>query len=560
MLRRPSTARGLLTAASLRRDAVVVRFASTRASSAMVRGQRNWFGIAVLTSSLVLTGSYLAGGGSKALNDSPASTQQLHTSRTSSGPNGGGGNGKSVTMLSPVQVSSTLRDLEESYLVERGKGVLRYDVSQLPSNSPIEDDRSERIVQVPLINDKEEVTSSDWHFWGIYDGHSGWTTSAKLREALISYVVAELDKTYAKSSAGSIYRLVPSPDSIDEAIKQGFLRLDDEIVNKGVSKLMDGGLSKAAAAEIIAPALSGSCGLLAFYDTHSSMLRVAVTGDSRAVLGRQDDAGNWTATALSTDQTGSNDDEANRVRSEHPGEESTAIRNGRVLGALEPTRAFGDARYKWARDVQHFIAHKFFGRSIPRELKTPPYVTAEPVVTTTEVRPAKGDFVVLGCDGLFELLSNEEVVSLVVQWMKDRHPEYIPTPSRKASPGMWNRIWSRERSRNSADSGGPSVEDVSQNKEAQKQPIRRRAGIPLQPTVQDDNCATHLIRNALGGGDHEQVSMLVSIPSPMSRSYRDDLTVTVVFFGDQGEPDDAGPVKVNAAATKNHGRTARAKL
>ena len=28
------------------------------------------------------------------------------------------------------------------------------------------------------------------------------------------------------------------------------------------------------------------------------------------------------------------------------------IRNGRVLGGLEPTRAFGDARYKWPRVIQ----------------------------------------------------------------------------------------------------------------------------------------------------------------------------------------------------------------
>jgi pyruvate dehydrogenase phosphatase len=28
------------------------------------------------------------------------------------------------------------------------------------------------------------------------------------------------------------------------------------------------------------------------------------------------------------------------------------IRDGRVLGGLEPSRAFGDARYKWPRDIQ----------------------------------------------------------------------------------------------------------------------------------------------------------------------------------------------------------------
>lgn len=36
------------------------------------------------------------------------------------------------------------------------------------------------------------------------------------------------------------------------------------------------------------------------------------------------------------------------MRSEHPASErDTVIRNGRVQGGLQPTRAFGDAVYKW---------------------------------------------------------------------------------------------------------------------------------------------------------------------------------------------------------------------
>jgi len=42
-----------------------------------------------------------------------------------------------------------------------------------------------------------------------------------------------------------------------------------------------------------------------------------------------------------------------RMQSEHPADEKQdVIRNGRVLGGLEPSRAFGDARYKWPREVQ----------------------------------------------------------------------------------------------------------------------------------------------------------------------------------------------------------------
>lgn len=41
------------------------------------------------------------------------------------------------------------------------------------------------------------------------------------------------------------------------------------------------------------------------------------------------------------------------MRAEHPADEAnTVIRNGRVLGGLEPSRAFGDARYKWPMHIQ----------------------------------------------------------------------------------------------------------------------------------------------------------------------------------------------------------------
>ena len=39
----------------------------------------------------------------------------------------------------------------------------------------------------------------------------------------------------------------------------------------------------------------------------------------------------------------------NRMKKEHPGEEDTVIMRGRVMGGLQPTRAFGDASYKWTR-------------------------------------------------------------------------------------------------------------------------------------------------------------------------------------------------------------------
>lgn len=51
----------------------------------------------------------------------------------------------------------------------------------------------------------------------------------------------------------------------------------------------------------------------------------------------------------------------------------------------------------------------------------------------------------------------------------------------------------------------------------------------------DDNVSAHLIRNAFGGGDEMALRRSLSIPAPYARRYRDDLTVTVVWWEDGNE-------------------------
>lgn len=455
-----------------------------------------------------------------------------------------------VEMLTPDQATEKLRKLEQSFSVNRGQGVTRYDLVQLPSNDPIEDDHAEKIVEVPSRSAGAEGSSSDWMFWGVFDGHSGWTTSATLRESLISYVARELNETYKADKGNS-----PSDEAIDQAIKTGFNRLDHEIVHKSVERVFKAS-SKAVAAELLQPALSGSCALLSFYDSRSNLLRVACTGDSRAVLGRRSGSGRWTATALSEDQTGGNAKEAARMRKEHPGEDNV-VRNGRVLGGLEPTRAFGDAVYKWSREVAGKLRSSFFGRSPSPLLKTPPYVTAEPVVTTTRIQPDKGDFVVLATDGLWEMLTNEEVVGLVGQWIEGQAAGAGAGSSSPSSQfeAVWSKIF-----------GPPSrplpVEQAkADGVDGQRTPIRlQQWGISPDAkdrfTVRDKNVATHLVRNALGGSNDEQVCALLTLPAPFSRRYRDDLTVQVIFFGNGPK---TGEVLVNLDATADAAEP-RAKL
>ncbi|KAI0403476.1 protein phosphatase 2C [Xylaria palmicola] len=443
------------------------------------------------------------------------------------------GSGRNVLeMLTPEQATEKLRQNEASFIVNRGQGVLRYDLVQLASNNPIEDDHAEKIVEVTSPEDK---SSKDWMFWGVFDGHAGWTTSAKLRQTLISYVGRELNSTY---KAAETLGTTPSPEAIDAAMKTGFTRLDYDIVHDSVDKVLKSN-SKRVAAELLGPALSGSCALLSFYDSSSQTLRVACTGDSRAVLGRRSNSGKWTATALSEDQTGSNPNEVARMRKEHPGE-NRVVHNGRVLGGLEPTRAFGDASYKWSRDVTNQLRTSFFGRSASPYLKTPPYVTAEPVVTTTKIQPDKGDFLVMATDGLWEMLTNEEVVGLVGKWIESQTKEQ----STSQLGSVWSKIFGSSQTL-------PVEAGKHGDASGQKTPIRlNQWGISPDAkerfVVKDKNVATHVIRNALGGKNEEQVCALLTLVSPFSRRYRDDLTVQVIFFGNGQK---TGEVLINQEAS-----------
>jgi pyruvate dehydrogenase phosphatase len=476
---------------------------------------------------------------------------------------------KVVEMLSPEEATKKLRRNEESYLVNRGRGVFRYDVVQIPSNDPIEDDHAEKIVEIPEAVVAEDGTgSNDWMFWGVFDGHSGWTTSAKLRQMLIPFVARELHSTY-KAAIADPAQEAPTQDKIDQAIRDGFLKLDDEIVNQSVEKVFKNP-SKVVAAETLAPALSGSCALLAFYESRSKMLKVAVTGDSRAVLGRMGKNGKWTATALSEDQTGSNKSEEKRMRAAHPGEDHV-IRNGRVLGGLEPTRAFGDAFYKWTYDTQIKIKMQFFGRNPHPYLKTPPYVTAEPVITTTQIEPENGDFVVMATDGLWEMLTNEEVVGLVGKWIEEQKSRAAISPSdapSKSSNGWFGGLFGGKKAAAAVTAEVLPVEGgQAENATGQRAPVRvRQWGVKMEDerfVCEDKNAATHVVRNALGGNNSDMLCALLTLPSPYSRRYRydchpycsdmilnsfyrDDLTVEVVFFG---EGDKSGNVEVNEEAT-----------
>ncbi len=318
--------------------------------------------------------------------------------------------------------------------------------------------------------------------------------------------------------------------------------------------------------EAILPALSGSCALLTYVDSARGDLYVACTGDSRAIAGWwREKEGRWEIEPLSTDQTGRNESEVRRMRSEHPAAESdTVIMRGRVLGGLEPTRAFGDARYKWDRSVQERLYDAFLpggrasARPPPRYLQTPPYVTAEPLIEVRKVSAGllqdkqsgaaperELKFIVMATDGLWDMMSNEDVGGLVAGHLAGLKGDVLADTLRqhcfpgKGSPATLPPPGSAKVNNTAAPASAqlqPPPPPPVKSDAALSAEKANKAAHPLNKaprhlktfTFEDSNLSTHLIRNALGGGQRERVAGLLAIPAPESRSYRDDVSADAV--------------------------------
>jgi len=107
-------------------------------------------------------------------------------------------------------------------------------------------------------------------------------------------------------------------------------------------------------------------------------LYTANVGDARIVLSR-----GGRALRLSYDHKGSDESEGRRIA--HAG---GLILNNRVNGVLAVTRALGDSYMK--------------------EL-----VTGHPYTTETIIEPSTDDFLILACDGLWDVCSDQEAVDLI---------------------------------------------------------------------------------------------------------------------------------------------------
>ncbi|KAI1488065.1 phosphatase 2C-like domain-containing protein [Biscogniauxia mediterranea] len=415
------------------------------------------------------------------------------------------GTSDEITYAPPPTSEEVTKQLnEKAFSLAGPKGIIRYDGTQVASNSPCEDAFMHGSFSSPFGGE-------DWMAWAVFDGHCGWQTSNMLTRQLMPFVrraLGELRSQNAGSSSGDV-----PEEAIHSALKKAFTTLDDSLVKSAADTIKSSSISFPEKARRLELAYAGACALLALYDPATRTLRVASTGDCRAVLGQRAADGRWEATELTTDQTGANPAEIARLQAQFP-DEPEVVKGGRVWG-MQPSRTFGDGMWKWAARLKQELRHHYNGLSLPsgtryKDYKEGPYLTAEPAVRTVSLDPARPTFLILATDGLWDTMSSAQAVDLVGRWVDWQMPEggkgKAQTPPPPPNP-------------NPADFGPTFLGWKQQCKYEER-----------KATLQDDNAAVHLVRNGLGGAHDEMVRGALTFRYPNARDIRDDMTVQVVFF------------------------------
>lgn len=213
---------------------------------------------------------------------------------------------------------------------------------------------------------------TDWSFFAVYDGHAGSRVANYCSGHLLDHIlgatgpggVGAVGEFASGGAPGSV-------EGVKDGIRSGFLKIDEYM--RSFSDLRQG-LDRSG---------STAVGVL----LSPSHLYFINCGDSRAVLCRDGRVGFSTQ-----DHKPCNPREKERIQNA-----GGSVMIQRVNGSLAVSRALGDYDYKCVD-----------GKGPTEQLVSP-----EPEVCVME-RAAEGDeFVVLACDGIWDVMSNEELCDFV---------------------------------------------------------------------------------------------------------------------------------------------------
>jgi len=208
----------------------------------------------------------------------------------------------------------------------------------------------------------------DWSAFAVFDGHAGGQVSEYCAKNLIDAIISNDDFPSSHISAGESN--APSIEVLRAALRTGFLQIDDNLRKRP--------------ATISGEDSSGSTAVCTFVTP--SHIVFANCGDSRAVLSR-----GGKMVSATVDHKPSNPGELTRIE-----KAGGSVMMQRINGSLAVSRALGDFDYK-----------NVTGRKPCEQLVSP-----EPELTVVE-RNDDDEFLALACDGIWDVMSNDELCDFI---------------------------------------------------------------------------------------------------------------------------------------------------
>jgi len=206
----------------------------------------------------------------------------------------------------------------------------------------------------------------DAAFFAVYDGHGGSKIASHVSRHLHKYIVRRQEYKEGK---------------YEKAIVKGFLECDEAMKTD----------------ESLKDEMSGSTAITLLH--RNNKLYVGNVGDSRCIA-----CHSGIAEALSTDHKPSDVEEKNRIE-----KAGGFVEFNRVNGNLALSRALGDFAFKTKPEL-----------AAEKQIISP-----EPEVVVREITEDL-QFVVLACDGIWDVLSNQEVADFVIHRLaQGLEPELI---------------------------------------------------------------------------------------------------------------------------------------
>lgn len=208
-------------------------------------------------------------------------------------------------------------------------------------------------------------------FFGVFDGHAGPKVSQYCSTKLVECIVECIDKEMKKNK----HTEANVKDMVD-GIRAGFLKMDADLKKEPQWANAEDRGGTTAITVMVTPkhVIWGNC------------------GDSRGLLVRSDEV-----KFATEDHKPYNEKERKRIE-----KAGGTVMMQRVNGSLAVSRALGDFDYKRSSELDPIDQ----------------LVSPEPEVTALERDPETDQFLLLACDGIYDVMSNDDVMKYVLHHLQ----------------------------------------------------------------------------------------------------------------------------------------------